>query len=170
MILVTGKKIETLMVNRAAFSLFELLIVLALLALLASVALPALQSWQSRIEVDRASGALIELIGEAKRRAVHEGHTWVVHSLKTPAALKLETQKDATVRLPMLKTVVGDMRTLPKSVQIDFFRSGTDRQLQSLTISSQGNITPAVIWLSQNGQRVQAYEVDRLTSRLRRFK
>lgn len=170
MTLVTGKKIETSMVNRTAFSLFELLIVLALLALLVSVALPALQSWQSRIEVDRASGALIELIGEAKRRALHEGHTWAIHTLKTPVALKLELQQDSIDHRLMVTADADDMRVLPQSVQIVFLRSETDVQLESLTVSSLGNITPAVIWLGQNGQRIQAYEVDRLTSRLRRFK
>ena len=153
---------------RNAFSLFELLLVLALLAVLTSVAVPSLQAWQSRIEVDRANGAIVEMISEARRRAVREGDSWVIRIEKQPHSLTL--MNHSAIYWQSTEDIGHDRRVLSKTIQIEFFKRRDEERLDSLIVNSQGKITPGRIWVSQNGRRVQGYEIDRLTGGIHRIK
>lgn len=170
MTLAIGKRNRSLTCRRSAFSLFELLLALALLAVLASITVPAVRSWQSRIEFDRANGALIELIAEARRRAVREGNSWNVRIVKAPASLTLEPLFVSAVKPRPNRSSSDDTRFLPNSIQIEFLRMRTDQKLDALLVNSHGKVAPGRIWISQDGIRVRAYEIDRLTGGIRQAK
>ena len=160
------------MSERKGFSLLELLMVLSLLTLLASVALPVLSSWQARIEVDRANSALINSTSDAKLRAVREGIAWTIRTSKSPECLEvlpaLEPNKRDTNKRATSSRLEMDRFPLPKSIAFQFYQLETNEQLDFLTVSSNGNLIPARIWLLQDGKPVLSYECERLTGSLRR--
>lgn len=149
---------------KKAFSLLELLLVLAILSTLASVALPTLTSWQARIEIDRANSALMHAIGEAKLRALRDGHSWTICTSTSPHFLELLPASETTHR-PM-----KDRFPLPNSITFEFHMLRSNELLHFLTISSSGNLIPARIGLLQDGKRVMSYESERLTGGLRRIR
>ncbi len=155
---------------RSAFTLFELLVVLALICLFASIGLPAINTWRKRIEIDRAQSALIGTVGAAKRRAVHGGESCRIQSEVNPSCLTISPVQEEPARSLGRRANAIDVHNLPSSIRIEIYKTKEKKEKTLLYVSSQGILSPAIIFMEHDGKLVNTYEIERLTGEMRRLK
>lgn len=156
------------MSKRAGFSLFELLMVLALLAVLAGLALQGARVWTERTKIDRANGAVVELVSEARRRAVNDGSAWVIQYSNQTQKLTLKPERPSIHNSPSKKAELEEERLLDENIQIEFLSEKSGKSLKSIRVTPLGSITPADIRVLRGGILQQAFRTERLTGNLRR--